>query len=92
MVERPWGVAAYGAASVKAVPDLVRVRFKVISLEKTPAESFARSSGSVHAVRAVLRAHGAARARGSRRRGGAVPARAQERVELHGQQARVPRL
>ena len=29
MIERPWGVAAYGAASVKAMPDLVRVRFKV---------------------------------------------------------------
>jgi uncharacterized protein YggE len=57
MVERPWGVAAYGAASVKAVPDLVRVRFKVIRLEKTPAESFARASDSVHAVREVLRGH-----------------------------------
>jgi uncharacterized protein YggE len=57
MVERPWGVAAYGAASVKAVPDLVRVRFKVIRLEKTPAESFARASDSVHAVREVLRRH-----------------------------------
>lgn len=57
MVERPWGVAAYGAASVKAVPDLVRVRFKVICLEKTPGESFARASGSVRAVREVLRGH-----------------------------------
>jgi hypothetical protein len=25
-IERPWGVAAYGAASVKAQPDLVRTR------------------------------------------------------------------
>lgn len=58
MVEQPWGVAAYGAASVKAVPDLVRVRFKVIRLEKTPAESFARASDAVHAVREVLRGHG----------------------------------
>lgn len=60
MVERPWGVAAYGAASVKAVPNLVRVRFKVIRLEKTPAESFARASDAVHAVREVLRGHGVA--------------------------------
>jgi hypothetical protein len=30
MVERPWGVVAYGAANVKAMPDLVRVRFKVV--------------------------------------------------------------
>jgi uncharacterized protein YggE len=58
MVERPWGVVVYGAASVKAVPDLVRVRFKVIRLEKTPAESFAQASHSVHAVREVLRGHG----------------------------------
>jgi hypothetical protein len=58
MVKRPWGVAAYGAASVKAVPDLVQIRFKVVRLEKTPAESFARASDSVHAVREVLRAHG----------------------------------
>ena len=43
---------------MKAVPDLVRVRFKVIRLEKTPAESFARASDSVHDVREVLRAHG----------------------------------
>jgi uncharacterized protein YggE len=58
MVERPWGAAAYGAASVKAIPDLVRVRFKIVRLEKTPGESFARASGSVHAVREVLRGHG----------------------------------
>lgn len=43
---------------MKAVPDLVRVRFKVIRLEKTPAESFARASDSVHDVREVLRGHG----------------------------------
>lgn len=40
------------------VPDLVRVRFKVIRLEKTPAGSFARASDSVRAVREVLRGHG----------------------------------
>lgn len=58
MVERPWGVAAYGAASVKAMPDLVRVRFKVLRVEQTPAQSFAQASKSVHAVREVLRRHG----------------------------------
>jgi uncharacterized protein YggE len=58
IVERPWGGAAYGSASVKAVPDLARVRFKVIRPGKAPAESFARSSDSVRAVREVLRAHG----------------------------------
>jgi uncharacterized protein YggE len=60
MIERPWGVAAYGAASVKAMPDLVRVRFKVVRVEQTPSRSFAQASDSVHAVREVLRGHGIA--------------------------------
>ncbi|MBO0839142.1 MAG: SIMPL domain-containing protein [Actinobacteria bacterium] len=58
LVERPWGVAAYGAASVKAMPDLVRVRFKVVRIAPTPSQSFAQASDSVHAVREVLRRHG----------------------------------
>jgi uncharacterized protein YggE len=57
MVERPWGVAAYGAASVKAAPDLVRARFKVIRLQQTPSQAFAAVSGAVHAVRQALREH-----------------------------------
>ena len=57
MVERPWGVAAYGAASVKAAPDLVRARFKVIRLEQTPSRAFEAASGAVHAVREALRVH-----------------------------------
>lgn len=57
MVERPWGVVAYGAASVKAMPDLVRVRLKVMRVEQTPSRSFAQASESVHAVREVLRRH-----------------------------------
>src|SRR5258708_13176977 len=58
MIERPWGVAAYGAASVKAAPDLVRVRFKVVRLEQTPSRSFAQATDAVRAVREVLRRHG----------------------------------
>ena len=69
MVERPWGVAAYGAASVKAMPDLARVRFKVVRVEQTPSQSFAQASESVHAVRDVLRHHG-------------IPDRAVERSRL----------
>jgi uncharacterized protein len=57
MVERPWGVAAYGAASVKAAPDMVRARFKVIRLEQTPSRAFQAASGAVRAVREALRAH-----------------------------------
>ena len=58
MVERPWGVAAYGAASVKAAPDLIRVRFKVVHLERTASRSFAQASDAARAVRDVLRRHG----------------------------------
>jgi len=57
MIERPWGIATHGAASVRAVPDLVRARFKVIRLEQTPSQAFAASSEAVHAVREALRAH-----------------------------------
>lgn len=58
MVERPWGVAAYGASSVKAMPDLVRARFKVIRVEQTPSQAFAAASDAVQAVRRTLRRHG----------------------------------
>jgi uncharacterized protein len=58
MIERPWGVTAYGAASVKALPDLVRVRFKVIRLEQTPTAAFEAASDAVHDVRVALRGHG----------------------------------
>jgi uncharacterized protein YggE len=57
MIEQPWGIAAYGAASVKAMPDLVRVRFKVVRVEQTPPEAFAAASGVVRAARQVLREH-----------------------------------
>jgi uncharacterized protein len=57
MVERPWGVTAYGAASVKAMPDVVRARFRVIRLEQTPSQAFAVANDAVRAVRAALRQH-----------------------------------
>jgi uncharacterized protein len=60
MIEQPWGVVTYGAASVKAMPDLVRVRFKVIKLEQTPSEAFAAASDAVRTVRQALRDHGVA--------------------------------
>jgi uncharacterized protein len=58
MIQRPWGVAVYGAASVKAMPDLVRVRFRVVRLEQTPSAAFSAASEAVHAVRQTLREHG----------------------------------
>jgi uncharacterized protein YggE len=57
MLEHPWGVTAYGAASVKALPDLARIRFKVAHLDQTPSRSFDSASAAVQAVRHVLRSH-----------------------------------
>jgi uncharacterized protein YggE len=58
MVERPWGITAFGAASVKAVPDLVLVRFKIVRVEQVPAAAFEAVRAAVRAVRAALREHG----------------------------------
>jgi uncharacterized protein len=57
MVERPWGITAFGAASVKAVPDMVRVRFKILRVEQAPADAFEAVRGAVRAVRGALREH-----------------------------------
>ena len=56
MIERPWGIAVYSTASVKAAPDLVRLRFRVARLEQTPAEAFAAAAEAVGAVRQAIRA------------------------------------
>ncbi|GAA3219456.1 SIMPL domain-containing protein [Dactylosporangium siamense] len=60
MIGRPWGVTAYGAASVKALPDLVRVRFKIVNREQTPSAAFDAASAAVSAVRTALRSQGVA--------------------------------
>lgn len=58
MVERPWGITAFGAASVKAVPDLVRIRFKIVRTERDPDSAFMGARVAVRDVREVLRRHG----------------------------------
>jgi uncharacterized protein len=60
LIERPWGVTSYGAASVKAMPDVVRARFRVVRVEQTPSGAFAAAAEAVHAVRQTLRDHGVA--------------------------------
>ena len=60
MIERPWGLVTYGAASVKAMPDLVRARFKVIRLEQSPSDAFTAASEAVRTVRQALRDHSVA--------------------------------
>jgi len=56
MIERPWGITAYSTASVKAAPDLVRLRFHVARLQQTPALAFASATEAVAAVRGAIRA------------------------------------
>jgi uncharacterized protein YggE len=58
MIERPWGVASHGEASVRALPDLVRTRFKVVRLEQDPSAAFEAAQDAVHRVRGVLESHG----------------------------------
>lgn len=69
LIERPWGVTSYGAASVKSMPDMVRARFRVVRVEQTPSGAFAAAAEAVRAVRQALREHG-------------VPDRAVERSRL----------
>ncbi|MEU5265863.1 SIMPL domain-containing protein [Amycolatopsis sp. NPDC021455] len=57
MIERPWGVTVHGAASVKAAPDLVRARFKVVCLEQKPSDAFESAGMAVHEIRSTLRRH-----------------------------------
>jgi uncharacterized protein len=57
MVERPAGITTSGVASMRAKPDLVRVRFRVLRLERSPAQAFAAASDAVRDVRRVLREH-----------------------------------
>ncbi|WP_344499338.1 SIMPL domain-containing protein [Dactylosporangium maewongense] len=57
-IGQPWGVSVFGAASVKAVPELVRIRFKVVRTLETAAEALDSASAAVGEVRHVLRRHG----------------------------------
>lgn len=58
LVERPWGVTVHGMATVKAKPDLARIRFSVVRQEREPSQAFAAVTEAVGAVRQVLRQHG----------------------------------
>jgi uncharacterized protein YggE len=56
-IQTPWGVSAYGAASVKAAPDLVRIRLVVERVEPSPKEAFEAGQANVTGLRNVLRRH-----------------------------------
>lgn len=56
-IQTPWGVSAYGAASVKAAPDLVRIRLVVERIEPSPKAAFEVGQANVAGLRSVLRRH-----------------------------------
>lgn len=60
MVERPWGVTVHGSATVRAKPDLARIRFRVTRQEMTPSAAFDAVGVAVGAVHEALRRHGVA--------------------------------
>lgn len=59
-IHNPWGVTAYGASSVRAAPDLARIRLAVERLEPSPKKAFQAGQTSVAGLRQALRRHGIA--------------------------------
>jgi uncharacterized protein len=57
-IERPWGITAFGAASVSQRPDLVRARFNVARVKEQPESALQVVTELVAAVRRVLRERG----------------------------------
>jgi uncharacterized protein YggE len=57
MLENPWGIAVSGSATVKAEPDVVRIRFRIARTEREPAAAFVVTRAAVRTVRDALRAH-----------------------------------
>jgi hypothetical protein len=57
-IDSPWGASVFGAASVNANPDLVRLRVAIRQTHPKPSEAFAVTRDAVDRVREVLRTHG----------------------------------
>ncbi len=68
VISRPWGISVQGAGVVSAAPDVVRIRFRVTRVERTPARAFDETSAVAARVRATLRDHGIANVKESRLR------------------------
>lgn len=62
-ITSPWGVTAYGAASVRAAPDLARIRLGIDRTEPSPQDAFAAARAAIAAVREAIRRHGVPDAR-----------------------------
>ena len=57
-INEPWGLSVFGAGSVRAEPQLVRVKLGVEVLEPAPEQAFHEAGAAVTRLREVLRAHG----------------------------------
>ncbi|MEV0169772.1 SIMPL domain-containing protein [Streptomyces sp. NPDC050803] len=57
-IKEPWGLSVFGAGSVRAEPQLVRVKLGVEVLEAAPEQAFHEAGAAVMRLREVLRRHG----------------------------------
>ncbi|MEU8847605.1 SIMPL domain-containing protein [Streptomyces sp. NPDC048384] len=57
-IKEPWGLSVFGAGSVRAEPQLVRVKLGVEVLEPAPGQAFHEAGSAVTRLREVLRRHG----------------------------------
>ncbi|MGX9885854.1 SIMPL domain-containing protein [Streptomyces sp. NPDC002276] len=58
MIQEPWGLSVFGAGSVRAEPQLVRVKLTVNVLEPSADRAFQEADAAVVRLREVLRGHG----------------------------------
>jgi uncharacterized protein YggE len=57
-IKEPWGLSVFGAGSVRAEPQLVRIKLTVDVLEQAPDKAFREAGAAVTRLREVLRGHG----------------------------------
>ncbi|MFF4352411.1 SIMPL domain-containing protein [Streptomyces sp. NPDC001530] len=57
-IREPWGLSVFGAGSVRAEPQLVRVKLAVDVVEPSPDKAFQKAGTAVSRLRETLRRHG----------------------------------
>ncbi|MFE2301319.1 SIMPL domain-containing protein [Streptomyces sp. NPDC059445] len=57
-IRQPWGLSVFGAGSVRAEPQLVRIKLAVDILEPSPDEAFQKAGTAVSLLREAVRRHG----------------------------------
>ncbi|MFJ6831184.1 SIMPL domain-containing protein [Streptomyces sp. NPDC091209] len=57
-IRDPWGLSVFGAGSVRAEPQLVRVKLAVDVQEPSPDEAFHKAGTAVSRLRETVRRHG----------------------------------